>query len=183
MKCAINTLSTDFSFKNKLFNRKKSRLLVSAAAASAPVTVGPRQLQPVACVAVSNITRELLRRSLPKTRLSRCSIKVPSQMLAPMRYRSLPKHAVACQVRSPVILTGRMKTDSNGRENPSSLRKWEWKQDIRVIKIDRKRKIYLNILLLNHHWSLMNITLHIFLRKLFFEKKYNQCFMLSMIKS
>ena len=35
----------------------------------------------------------------------------------------MPEHAVACQVRSPVILTGRMKTDSNARENPSSL--WE----------------------------------------------------------
>ena len=82
-----------------------------------------------------------------------------------------------------------MKTDGNGRENPSTISvfvfyygKWERernsrvrerKRDITVTETGGNRKIYRNVLLFNHHSLFMNITLDTPLHKLFLKNMIN----------
>ena len=82
-----------------------------------------------------------------------------------------------------------MKTDGNGRENPSTISvsafytgKWERernsrvrerKRDIMVMETGGNRKIYWNVLLFNHHSFCMNITQDTPLHKLFFKNMIN----------
>ena len=87
-----------------------------------------------------------------------------------------------------------MKTDGNGRENPSTISvfvfyygKWErernsrvreQKRDITVTETGGNRKIYRNVLLFNHHSLRMNIILDTPLHKLFFKNIINiSCFL------
>jgi hypothetical protein len=88
-----------------------------------------------------------------------------------------------------------MKTDGNGRENPSIIyvsvfyygkrerernsQVREQKRDITVTKTGGNRKIYRNALLFNHHSFCMNITQDTPLCKLFFKIMINiSCFLL-----
>jgi len=85
-----------------------------------------------------------------------------------------------------------MKTDGNGRENPSTVsvfyygkrervrNSWvrERKRNITVTETDGNRKIYRNALLFNHLSFCMNITLDTPIHKLFFKNMINiSCFL------
>ena len=82
-----------------------------------------------------------------------------------------------------------MKTDGNGRENPSTIsvsvfyygkREQEWnswveerKRGMMVMEMGGNKKIYRNTLLFNHHSLCMNIILDTPLHKLFFKNMIN----------